>query len=148
MGWEIILSLIRPIISIFQVTRESKAKKILKQQVSDITPKSIDDRLKETSEYNRRQIEKSFKDIKIKWHVKFKSIVDINFFQTNCTAMTIYTGDERFWVNLKIHFDDFPEMKIAKKEDKFWVTGIITKVENTSIYIKPLKVEKDKFFLF
>lgn len=147
MGWEIVVSLLESFISFFRKNGEAKSKKILEKKHSSLTPMLIASISRDAPEFNRKQIEKSFKGIKIMWNVKFMFIVDRKFFGRKGTVMTVYNGNELYWVNVKLFFNDFPEIKIAQKNDNFLVTGTINLVEGNSVYIKPIAIEKKEWFV-
>jgi hypothetical protein len=139
---------IMPVLTYFQKSTEARDKKLLERKITHISPKEIKTRCDVAPEFNRRGIEKSFKGIKVKWHVKFNAIVNRKFFGTKGTIMCQYSDDIFYSVNIMLKFEDYPEIKIANKNDSFWVTGIIHNVELTSIYIKPIEIEKAGFFVF
>lgn len=134
--------------SVYQSFNKSERERLEKMRVADLTPDKIKDRIDSVAVFNRNDIENSYKGVKVKWHVIFNGIVDKKMFGAKGTVMTQYSGALNHWVNVKLYFKDCPEIKIAQKGDRFWVTGIIKKVEYTSVYIEPIEIEKDNFFVF
>lgn len=152
MGCEI-STIIRPLfycISLYQKIKEVNSKKLNDRKPNNITPMSIATRIKDTPKTERKQIEKSFKGIKINWHVKFEGIKDRNWFTRKIFTDIVnmkYGNNEQYGVNVYLLLNDFPDLKIAEKDTPFIVTGTITRVKGTSIYIKTIAIKKDEFFV-
>ena len=144
----IIVGATRCVVLFYNIFNKSSVSRINERSITPITPMEIASRSNGAPEYSRKDIEKSFKGIKVQWKVKFNGIIDRKLFGTKGTVMLKYDNLGFYWVHLELYFVDFPEIKIAQKNDDFTVTGIITKVEHNTIALKPLKIEKNNFFVF
>ncbi|APU09833.1 hypothetical protein A5M85_05925 [Cellulophaga lytica] len=121
---------------------KEQRKRLEEKSVYDITPSQIKARLDTMSRFSE---DKPFIGVKVKWNVTYLDTIDLNWFKTKCTIFTRYNASYPINVWVKVYISEYPEIKLAQKDDKLIVTGIITKAKGGDIYLRPLKIEKDLF---
>jgi len=126
--------------------KDKKTKKLSSMPIQDVTRQEIMEEYENATPYQRKKFKSNYEGVKVKWHVEFLAIADT--FKMGREGMVMsYTGRYKN-VHFKINFNEFPIIKSAKEKEKFYVTGIVDKVELGTVYLKLIDIEKDKFILF
>mgnify|MGYP003671056903 CR=1 FL=1 len=128
--------------------KKEQIKKLEDRNVTDVTPAKIQAELNSVSKVSSKIIASNYENIKVSWDITFIDIVEFKRFGAKCMIFAKVDNPHVYSsIFMDVYFDDYPEIKILKANAKLRVTGIITKIEGSSIYLKPLKIEKDTFFV-
>lgn len=127
---------------------DRQLKKLEEKEITNLTPITIIKKIETAPKIDKIKIEKSYRNIKINWFIQLVKIQEKRSqLGKKYAIMKTFDIDHRRDIYFKVEFDDFPQLGIANIGKGFGIIAVITKVENLYIYLKPIKIIQDKFFV-
>lgn len=94
----------------------------IENPISNLDAKKIINELDNAAPFQTNQLKSNYKDFRIKWEVVLESVH--NTVGDDYIIMTLYKGNYP-WVNFTVNINKYPNFKIAKKKDRYLITGKI-----------------------
>jgi hypothetical protein len=101
----------------------------------DILPKTIIEEIAKYPPLQRKQIEESYKGIKVEWTTIFNSA---NLGTDGSVHLMLYPENSQYpWIYCDVMISEYPELRIIREGSKITVAGEIKKIHYNTITIKP-----------
>lgn len=119
-----------------------KEEKSVDPDVVDFSPQDIYKQIEETTPYQKEEVRKSYKGLKINWTLELMSIFGKN---GNIVTVLFSSKDDSYTsrtISSKIDIEKYPFLKVSKEKDKFNILGKILKVDGLSIEVESENIKK------
>jgi hypothetical protein len=117
----------------YTIIEQEKEREKGNSKISNFSAIDIRKAVDEGPVFQKEEIAKNYKGIRIKWMVVLESINSRA--GTIVNLMTLYEGGYP-WVNFKVDLADYPTLKVAKKGKELIVTGLILTYKGNSFDIE------------
>lgn len=127
---------------------DRQLKKLEKKSIARIQPENIIDKIDSADIKDLKRVQKSYRNIKVRWHLNYAfTLPKRGIFRTGYVVLSVFDYNSDQFILIHVDYADFPELGVADPSKNFWVTGVIIKIENSIIYLKPIEVKQDSFLV-